>query len=507
MISFNSPDENMEIGAVFTPMPWAAFAIEQFGLFDKWMSGATICDPTMGGGNLLFALIDYGLRRGYKPAGLPIDRLFGIELNVRHFQSLFIQAKEMFSIKLREENFLNGDIFFIKNDRRFDILFGNPPWQNFVDLPPAYKESTKKLFFKYDLVKNPQTLLLGGSRIDIAALVLHKTIQKNLEDFGEGVFFIPLSLLLSGGAHTEFRSYTVNGINYCIDTVFDFGDLNIFDGVSTRYGLIHFSRDKKQEFPLAYHRWNGAAWEKLSAKPLFTASDPLSVCAVHEEFPQFSYIEAKQCSMPRQGINTCGANDIFFFDGCTAIDKKVCKVTNKTGEALLPKSYIFPVADSANFTESEPVPRKWVLLPYAQNGKPLDKKTLDENPLLAEYLSKNRSRLEARRGTLINTWIRRGIWWALLGVGEYSFYPHKIIWEAYGKNTFKPKLFSGGWQANQSLQAFMPFTDPDEAGKVFARLANGEVEKYLLSLKMEGTMNWAQPGKIKKLIKFKEEYP
>jgi hypothetical protein len=44
----------------------------------------------------------------------------------------------------------------------------------------------------------------------------------------------------------------------------------------------------------------------------------------------------------------------------------------------------------------------------------------------------------------------------MLAVWSYNFSPFKIVWQAYGKNFFAPKIFAQNWQANQSLQAFMP---------------------------------------------------
>ena len=83
--------------------------------------------------------------------------------------------------------------------------------------------------------------------------------------------------------------------------------------------------------------------------------------------------------------------------------------------------------------------------------------------------------------------------------------PYKVVWEAYGKKEFNPIIFEGMWQANQSLQAFIPTRTIVEARDILQKLKNPAIEAYLLSLKMEGTMNWAQPGKIKKLIKYKED--
>jgi hypothetical protein len=105
---------------------------------------------------------------------------------------------------------------------------------------------------------------------------------------------------------------------------------------------------------------------------------------------------------------------------------------------------------------------------------------------------------------MISSWINKGYWWVMLGVGPYNFFPYKIVWEAYGKKTFNPIIVSNKWQANQSLQAFIPLKDMTEVETVIKQLKNPLIENYLLSLKMEGTMNWAQPGKIKKFIKFKD---
>ena len=495
------------IGEFFTPIEWAEFAINKFGLFEKWMKGATIFDPTMGIGNLLEGLITYGIKKGYSPKTLPINNLFGVEINNTHYDTFFYRIAKEYGIKLIKDNYANNDIFFLKKERVFDIIFGNPPWLNFVDLPENYKPKIKSEFFKYDLINNARDLLLGGSRIDIAALVIQKTIEKNLIKSGEAVYFIPLSLLLNDGANKYFRKYSVNGVNYCIDQVYDFSDKKVFDKVSTRYGLIHISRDKKQSFPIDYKQSTDLGWIDSFARPAQQPSDPLSIMDHHDQevLKGFRLIALKKESTPRQGINTCGANDVYFFESAVEKDSKNYLVKNNSGEFILPKKYVFPLIINKNFLEESPKPKKWVLLPYNKNGKPLEPELLNSEANLKKYLQRYEGLLKKRKGTLINTWIKKKYWWALLGVGEYSFFPHKIVWEAYGKSKFTPRIFLGNWQANQSLQAFIPVKTVDEADKTLQKLLNKQIEQYLLSLKMSGTMNWAQPGKIKKLIRFEGE--
>jgi len=490
-------DNELKIGVVFTPIKWGEFAIEKFDIFSKWMNGASVFDPTMGEGNLLESLITYGLSKGYNIDELPTQQLFGNELNTVFYNNARAKFKEKYDLDITN-NFWNVDILKFENNA-YDILFGNPPWQNFVDLPERYKSKIKSDFFKYDLIGDSQSLLLGGSRIDIAALIIQKSIKDLLNPKGDAYFFMPLSLLLNDGANRHFRTYKINDTKYAVRKVYDFNNLKIFNGISTRYGLVHFSKDISQTFPIDFVRYENECWKKYSAKPIFNLSDPLSILEGEENNLMMNYspIKIKKESTPRQGVNTCGANKLFFFDTYKELNSKTCIVSN---DISLPKEFVYPLLTSKNFKEKELVPYKWVLLPYSKSGKPLAKQELFEKKELFNYLTQHETQLNERKGTLIGAWFKRGYWWALLGVGPYNFFKYKIVWEAYGKNSFNPMLVSGEWQASQSLQSYIPVKTLDEAKRVLSELQNPAVETYLLSLKMEGTMNWAQPGKIKKLL-------
>ncbi|WP_448528704.1 Eco57I restriction-modification methylase domain-containing protein [Raineya sp.] len=503
---FGLSDKNLKIGDVFTPLNWGEFAIEKFGLFPKWLNGATVFDPTMGEGNLLEAFISYGLAKGFTIDNLPTERLFGNELNNNYFHKALEKFSQKYGLDM-SLNFSNEDILHL-NPKQFDIVFGNPPWQNFVDLPESYKEQIKSYFFKYDLIGNSQNLLLGGSRIDIAALIIQIAMKDFLRQNGEAILFMPLSLLLNEGANKNFRTYSVQEVKYSLSSVFDFYDKDVFGSVATRYGLVHFIRDKETIFPIPYFRYENGSWVEHIAKPLFHKTDPLSIIPKECNSFTIKQVVLKKESSPRQGVNTGGANDVYFFDKYEKVNEELVRVSNKSKVGIiLPKKFVFPLITSKEFiTDTEEHnPSKWVLLPYNLNGKPLEWKQIQEYPELQCYLEANKAILKSRKGVMLNAILSRGYWWAMLGVGEYSFFPYKIVWEAYGKNSFNPKIFEGSWQANQSLQAFIPVKSLSEAQRVQTELSDKQIENYLLSLKMEGTMNWAQPGKIKKIIKYEEE--
>ncbi len=462
----------------------------------------------MGEGNLLEALITYGLKQGLRIESLPTNNLFGNELNTVYFNNAIKKFAEQYGLNM-SQNFTNEDLLRLK-PQKYDIVFGNPPWQNFVDLPERYKEQIKSYFFKFDLVDNSQNLLLGGSRIDIAALIIQISIKDFLKENGEAIMFMPLSLLLNDGANKNFRTYSIGDIKYGINSVFDFNDENVFDGVATRYGLTHFIRDKKSQFPIPYFRNENGIWIEYQAKPLFHETDPLSIISKNEKhnIENIKPIIIKKESTPRQGINTCGANDVYFFDNCNQITEGYVCVSNKTKKNItLPKKFIYPLITSKDFIPEIKSPSKWVLLPYNTNGKPLEWHQMQMFPELINYLEANKEILQNRKGLMLKSMLNRGYWWALLGVGEYNFFPYKVVWEAYGRTSFNPTIFDGVWQANQSLHAFIPVKTLNEAKRIQKELSNKQIENYLLSLKMEGTMNWAQPGKIKKIIKYEEDIP
>ena len=487
---------DLRIGAVFTPGEWAKFAIEKFSIFNDWISGKSVFDPTMGEGNLLDALVSYGLEKGRLLSDLPLQNLYGLELNTGIYNIALDKFKTKYGIDMGK-NFINNDIFQFEK-KHFDILFGNPPWCNFVDLPAEYKEGIKKNFFDYGLIDNPKKLLLGGSRIDIAALVVQKSILENLSPGGKAVFFLPLSLFLNDGAHEQFRKFHAKEISYSLCSIYDFKNLNVFEDIATRYGLALFEKKQKKSAPIPYYRFENKKWLKYKAISV-KEGGPLLVASNANETITIPQIEVMSGQKPRQGINPCGAIKVFVFDTCENIDKVNCKIND---DDVLPKKYIFPLITGSNFKDCS-APQKWVLLPYnKKTGKPLTPAELENEPLLKAYLAKHKTVLENRKGTMIQAHIKRGIWWALLGVGEYSFCNYKIVWEAYGKKTFTPRLFTGDWQANQSLHAFIPCTSENEARQLLKKLSNPAVEQYLLASKMEGTMNWAQPGKISAILQF-----
>lgn len=478
-----------------TPLRWAKWLVRESGFVSKWAQGATICDPTAGRGVFARALIDVASEGGIEVDDEMLARLFLIEREAAFLREFHESFQFKYKRAFPKQNTVCTDIVLENPSRKFDLLVGNPPWANFNDLPPDYRESLKSAFIANGLVDDNQLLLLGCARVDFSALVLAVAMKHNLHAHGEGIFFVPLSLFQNDGAHSGFRRYSIGDTTFRPAEVWAFTETKVFPEVATRFGAVRFERNAVASYPIPYRVESGGGWTKRFASPVGESNAPLAVLDSTLEFQQMSgpvLIDVREEQKPRQGVNTCGANSVFIF--------------NHAPEDV-PKEFVFPLITKECFDESRPVPRKHILLPYdQQTGRPLDEAVLGRHPSLAAYLSSRKSQLLARKGTMLNTWMKRGMWWACLGVGEYCFAPFKVVWEAYGKSKFSPRIFDhvGGqpWQANQAMQAFIPCSTLAEAESLLDRLKNSNIESYLKSLSVEGTCNWAQPGRIKRFLQF-----
>ena len=491
-----------QIGQVFTPLKWAEWLINRWGIFDAWLEGAHICDPTAGQGAFPLAMLHIAKQRGVAITPERLSRLTLIEIVPSHLERFRENVKREFGIEFPTSQIFCQDVITEAHEGKYDLLVGNPPWANFGDLPTAYKARVKPFFLEEELVPDKQKMLLGSSRVDIAALVLKVALGRLLKKNGVGYFYIPTSLFFGEGAHSGFRSYSarsaLNGVDarrdFAIDTVYEFTSTKAFEGVGTSYCCAKFRIDTRQDFPVSYFRELDRKWVPHKALPLKNPTDPWRVVQNLDELNTDTKLEISLSpeQKPRQGVNTCGANSVFIFD-------------HKPSH--LPEQFLYPLATKEIWRQDTSSPHKWILLPYyQQTGKPLTWEEIRQWDALKAYLQNAQDVLKARKGTLLRSIMNRGNWWVLLGVGPYTFVPFKVIWQAYGRDHFTPIVLSSVdgqmWQGNQAMHAFIPCRSEREALRIKTALENPEIPTLLRQLNGAGKCNWAQPGKIKKILAF-----
>jgi hypothetical protein len=488
--------DSFNIGRVFTPLPWAIWLIEVTGALRAWLAGARVLDPTCGEGVFLEAFIAAARREQIPVSGHAVARLHGIEIVAADKRRLLERIGARYGVQMAEDNITTADFIMADIPRRYDVVVGNPPWMNFTDLPGELKTKWGAQFIGRQLVKDKRDVLLGGSRADVAALIVKKVLDDVLAERGQAAFFIPLSLFFNSGANDRFRPFPGSAHPYRVVRLWDLGQEPVFEGISTRYGAALFDRQGAQAWPVETQVCARGIWRRSYS----AAGDHRSGAwrqretAGDGEAPRVIAIRASQ--KPRQGVNTCGANAVFIFE------RSGDRFRNGFAEEWeLEEELLFPLMNAGSFGRPLKKPQRLILLPHdAGTGRPLSWDAIEKHDGTARYLTQHREVLGRRKGTLIRGHIGRGFWWALLGVGGYSFAPWKVAWEALGRNSFTPAVLDGRWQGNQALHAFCPCDSRQEAEALAAALGETQVETWLRSSAMAGTCNWAQPGRIAQIL-------
>lgn len=489
------------IGKTETPLRWAKWLLEESGAYAAWRSGKTVLDPACGTGVFFEALVTTAIEQGESICRDCLTRLIGVEIAAGDKHLFFERLNSVSGLDFPPENFIIGDILELQMDRRFDLVVGNPPWSNHCKLPAELKKRWLDKYIQHGLVRSKKDALLGSSRVDICALVIKKCLDEHLKNDGLGAFFTPLSLLFNDGANDGIRPYPGSHHSYAISKVWDLGSERVFRGVSTRYGAIKIEKGRGQTWPVqtlvrVNGRWDGfcstssdggsGGWvrHKASAAPLATP-----------------HIRAKRTNRPRQGINTCGANGVYMFDRREG--KFFCCSGNQIS---IEQDLLYPVMHKQLFSPNRALKKsrdRWMLVPHdSQTGRALTWNELAAFPRTRKYLAENASCLQSRKGVMIGSSIKKGLWWSLFGVGSYAFAPWKVAWESLGQREFRPIVLRGDWQGNQAMHAYCPCYTKDEANSLCRQLKKPSLERWLKSFSMEGTCSWAQPGKVSRAMRF-----
>lgn len=461
------------VGAVFTPGPWARWAVDQLDAPARVAGGASFCDPTAGEGAFAFALAEAwaGTTGTFDPAWARRITLVDRESS---FLEVFARRwRERWNAPFPERNLVQTDVVTAPPPGPFDLVAGNPPWVTYPELAPEDKDRYRPRFASLGLVGRPGDLLLGRSRLDLAALVTARVLGTLVAPGGRAGFFLPLSLFHNEGAPGLWRH------RWRPAAVYDLTDCRPFPGVSTRCGWAEFAPDRPPaaDAPVPYHTGTPSRWTTHHAVT-DSPGGPLRllVPGASTALPRLT-IEPWQ--RPRQGINTGGANAAFHVTGAPpGVDR----------------AFIHPLAVRPGR------PDRSILVPYDRQGQLLDAGALERSGLAAHW-SPWKDRLAARKGILLGAQLSRGHWWALLGVGPYAFTEYKVIWDAYGRDRLDarvlgPREDGAVWQADQALQAYIPCRTLDDAGRIAGVLNGSEVADYLAGLRGAGTRNWAQPGRF-----------
>ncbi|MCK5249575.1 MAG: hypothetical protein KAJ98_06400, partial [Spirochaetaceae bacterium] len=445
---------------------------------------------------------------GYLPSPKDLTRLKGIDRDRAALSEFRKTVHSLYGMDLPGKSLKYSDYLLESPEIKADIIFSNPPWVSFGDLDEKDKSNYKPVFRKSGLTPDPRSLLLGGSRIDIAALFVAIALDRDTAEDGEGYFFLPASLFRGEGAHSAFRRLKLpGGRSFALTEIRDLEGGAPFPGAGTRYCFACYKADRRQSWPVPWLKAGpGGEWTNLEAGPADGPDSPLVPHPAGSAPPPPPRIPVPAGTVPRQGVNCGGASEVFIIEEIGEENEGRLPVVNRRGKkGYLPPDMVYPLMSAASFSGKENnSPDRWIFLPYGRDGKVHTREQLETSPDALEWLERHRSLLEQRKGVMLKRYGAKGIFWALLGVGPYAFSPWKLAWESYGRNRFIPRLYSSAngsfWQGNQALHAYLPFDDKESAERAAKEFSSPNLEDYLRKLGGAGTKSWAQPGRIRRLL-------
>jgi hypothetical protein len=265
-------------------------------------------------------------------------------------------------------------------------------------------------------------------------------------------------------------------------------------------------KGEKTKYPVVYVEWQAKESEGSYSKSsrLATVVEDISSMVVVDESKDFEKILpmlGASSYNARQGVNTCGANDAFFFEAakCPQIES----------------GFLFPLLRSSDVQRWNAQPTMKILFPYSEESLPEpissgELKQIGERTFA--YLKSNKLKLANRKSAVIRPMIEKGYYYAMYGVGRYCFAKWKVVWRSFGVSQLNAAVVSNvdgkPILANQALHSYIALNEEDEAHYIAGVMNSFPFAQCIQAVSKGGIKSFAQPGLLKRvrIPKYNIEY-
>ena len=488
------------LGEVYTPPRLAAHALDALG----WRPEHDLLDPTCGAGVFLVEAVRRRLAAGMNGTSL-LAGLYGLDVS----PLAVLTAKAALAVAVADH--LNpalpltmpvacGSVFdhsltvFIP---RVAFIAGNPPWLKASRLPPGEAEALRPLCRSLGLATDSH--YVGGTEIDLAALVTHAALARWLKPGGRLGFYLTGSLLATA-AGRGFRRFELPAPpGRCrVLGVEDFKAQAPFEGVSVHPVLLVLeAAGEATRWPVPYrlHRRDGTVRELLAA-PLPGAADAPWLkgdAEQHRLWQRLFDAGAPSAYRARKGVTT-DRNGIYFVSATTS-GGGLLRIRNDCdqGRSTLPQLeaeiepiHLFPLLRGRALRPFAIAPDPELRLLVPQRGMHGDPDLDRTAPLTFAWFQ--RFETELRRRGSFRRYQASQPYWSTWSTGPYSFSPWKVLWReiasrfaaAYIGPVADPLLGPTVAVPDHKLY-FVPVSTEDEAAFLTGLLNSGIISDAISS--------------------------
>jgi hypothetical protein len=451
---------------------------------DDWLVDATVLDPGCGSGVFLAVTLDRK-RRLLAERGVPpreqvrrlTDTVLGIDLNPVAATSARLAYLLALAPVLRGVEDLDLALPVAVGDAvgttdavpsfpdapsvpTVDALVGNPPWLTWNRLPDDVQARWRREVVEpLDLFpREGQHALLGHGNDDIGVAFVFACIDRYLDASTGGdarASFVLKRDLLTGAAGKTFRSLRVGERRLRLTGVHDFAGLSPFgrqvraDAAVYALRVARAGEDETGDagesvaaasLPVPTTAWSpreagegpqvaergdtGPRFDSPSALRASLSPTETTLVAVDPDAPTGAWVRA---DTERAALGEC-AHDIRHG---VKDDAKAVYALDREQLAAVEPDHVFPYLKSRHVVKFGLFGHDLQLVPLRRMGEDNETELREEYPRTYDYLAANRDRLESRA----SSWLDRGPFYTLFGLGDYTWADYKLVWCRLG---FKP---------------------------------------------------------------------
>jgi hypothetical protein len=233
-----------------------------------------------------------------------------------------------------------GNAFAPMLQGSFDLVVGNPPWVSWETLPESYRRSNDSQWLDYGLrpdVPLDRRQASAQVRLDLSMLFVARAMDKLLRDGGRLGFVITATVFKSELAGRGFRRRRLPNGTYRICHIEDLSRLSVFDSAANQTALMIASKEQGDSYPVPVVEWSRAAGQPRTVPPdwdltvvldrtvrtevLGEPVSPRDDASPLIVLPEEGLVASRDLREPsfyaervREGINTRGANGVFFLE-------------------------------------------------------------------------------------------------------------------------------------------------------------------------------------------------